>query len=111
MNDFLNWAVIDTGSFDYAADAWGYSYGVAAEWTTGDWTLRGGFFDLSRIPNGTELTRGFGQYQIDGELERRFNLFGRDGKAKLLGFASRGRFGVYKDAVAMAMARLQPADI
>ena len=82
-NDFLNWAVIDTGSFDYAADAWGYSYGIAAEWTTGNWTLRGGLFDLSRVPNGTELTRGFGQYQIDGEVERRFQLSGRDGKVKL----------------------------
>jgi high affinity Mn2+ porin len=103
-NDFLSWAVIDTGSFDYAADAWGYSYGAAAEWNTGDWTLRGGFFDLSRVPNGTELTRGFGQYQIDAELERRFQLFGHDGKVKLLGFASRGEFGAYKDAVAQGLA-------
>jgi high affinity Mn2+ porin len=30
-NDFLNWSVIDMGAFDYAADAWGYTYGVAAE--------------------------------------------------------------------------------
>lgn len=110
-NDFLNWAVIDTGSFDYAADAWGYSYGVAAEWTTGNWTVRGGLFDLSRIPNGTELTRGFGQYQIDAEIERRFQWSGRDGKVKLTGFASRGRFGAYKDATALAATTLQPPDI
>ena len=62
--DFLNWALIDAGAFDYAADAWGYSYGVAAEWTQGWWTLRGGLFDLSRMPNTTELRRGFGQYRI-----------------------------------------------
>ena len=42
--DFLNWALIDTGSFDYAADAWGYTYGAAAEWYQGNWTLRGGLF-------------------------------------------------------------------
>ena len=24
-HDFLNWALIDTGTFDYAADAWGYT--------------------------------------------------------------------------------------
>jgi high affinity Mn2+ porin len=29
--DFLNWAIVDTGTFDYAADAWGYTYGAAAE--------------------------------------------------------------------------------
>ena len=28
----MNWALVDTGSFDYAADAWGYTYGAAAEW-------------------------------------------------------------------------------
>ena len=110
-NDFLNWAIIDTGSFDYAADAWGYTYGGAVEWTTGEWSLRTGLFDLSRVPNGTELTRGFGQYQIDGEVERRFQLFGHDGKAKLLGFLSRGRFGSYADAVARAQITGLPADI
>src|SRR5579864_1660536 len=40
--DFLNWSIIDTGTFDYAADAWGYSVGAAAEWYQGPWTLRGG---------------------------------------------------------------------
>ncbi|MBN9544164.1 MAG: carbohydrate porin [Alphaproteobacteria bacterium] len=103
-NDFLNWALIDTGSFDYAADAWGYSYGAALEWNSGDWSVRGGLFNLSRIPNGTELTRGFGQYQLDAELERRFQIFAQGGKAKILGFASRGNFGAYKDAVAFGLA-------
>ncbi|MDB5461217.1 MAG: putative exported protein of unknown function, partial [Caulobacteraceae bacterium] len=45
--DFLNWSLIDTGSFDYAADAWGFTYGAAAEWYRGGWTLRAGLFDLS----------------------------------------------------------------
>jgi high affinity Mn2+ porin len=31
-NDFLNWAIIDTGSWDYAADAWGFSEGGVIEW-------------------------------------------------------------------------------
>lgn len=111
MHDFLNWAVIDAGPWDYAADAWGYSYGGAAEWSFSDWTLRAGLFDLSRVPNGTELTRGFGQYQLDGEVERRVTLWGRGGKIKLLGFASRGLLGDYNDAVALAAATRGPSDI
>src|SRR5262249_14783885 len=31
-NDFLNWTVIDAGTFDYAADAWAFTFGAAAEW-------------------------------------------------------------------------------
>ncbi len=53
-NDFMNWALIDTGTFDYAADAWGFTYGAAAEWYQGDWTVRGGLFDLSIVPNSAE---------------------------------------------------------
>jgi high affinity Mn2+ porin len=30
--DFLNWALINAGTFDYAGDAWGYTYGGALEW-------------------------------------------------------------------------------
>lgn len=26
-NDFANWSIIDMGSFDYAAEAWGFTYG------------------------------------------------------------------------------------
>ena len=44
--DFLNWALIDTGTFDYAADAWAFTYGTAVEWYQGDWTYRVGLFDL-----------------------------------------------------------------
>ncbi len=110
-HDFLNWAVIDAGPWDYAADAWGYSYGGAAEWNTGKWSFRGGLFNLSRMPNGTALTRGFGQYQLDGEVERRYALFGHDGQVRVLTFASRGRLGDYNDAVALALATHRTADI
>lgn len=110
-DDFLNWAIIDAGPWDYAADAWGYSYGAAVEWTVGTTTLRGGLFDISRTPNGAELVRGFGQYQVDAELEERFTLFGQDGKAKILGFASRGRLGDYNDAIALSLLTHLPVNI
>jgi len=103
-NDFLNWSLIDAGAFDYAADAWGYSYGIAAEWTQDWWTLRAGLFDLSRVPNTTELERGFGQFELVSEAEVRPTLWGRQGKIKLLGFLNRGRMGDYNDAVRLAQA-------
>lgn len=101
-SDFLNWAIIDSGAFDYAADAWGYSYGGTAEWTQNSWTLRAGLFDLSRVPNSTKLERGFGQFEADAEFEARHILFGRAGKVKLLAFINRGRMGAYSDAVRLA---------
>ena len=38
--DFLNWSIIDSGAYDYAADSWAYTYGIAGEWTQSWWTLR-----------------------------------------------------------------------
>ncbi|MFI4935800.1 MAG: carbohydrate porin [Caulobacterales bacterium] len=101
-NDFLNWALIDTGSFDYAADAWGFSAGAVVEWRQGDWTLRGGVMDLSNVPNSPTLTTGLRQFQGDVELERRQSWFGREGKIKILGFATRGEMGRFDDAVRLA---------
>lgn len=102
--DFLNWSIIDAGAFDYAADAWAYTYGAAAEWTQDWWTLRAGLFDLSRVPNTTQLERGLGQFEIVVEGEARHMWFGQPGKLKLLGFVNRGRMAAYTDAVALAQA-------
>jgi high affinity Mn2+ porin len=101
-NDFLNWSLIDAGAFDYAADAWGYSYGIVGEWNQDWWTLRAGLFDLSRIPNTTQLERDFSQFEVVGEAEARHTIFGKPGKVKLLGFLNRGRMGSYADAVRLA---------
>jgi high affinity Mn2+ porin len=101
-SDFLNWSIVDGGAFDYAADAWGYTYGSAVEWTRSWWTLRGGVFDLSRIPNSTQLERGFGQFALIGEFEERHDLGGHPGELKALGFVNRGRMGSYDDAVRAA---------
>jgi high affinity Mn2+ porin len=109
--DFMNWALVDAATFDYAADAWGYSYGAAAEWYQGDWTLRGGVFDLSIIPNSTGLDPSFGQFQWLGEIERRYDLWGHPGKIAVTGFLSRGRMGTYQDAIALAAMTGGPADI
>ena len=102
--DFLNWSIVDGGAFDYAADAWGYTYGSAVEWAGSWWTLRSGVFDLSRIPNSTQLEHGFGQFALIGEFEERHDLGGHPGALKVLGFVNRGRMGSYDDAVRAAQA-------
>lgn len=97
--DFLNWSVIDAGPFDYAADAWGFTNGGAAEWSVGPWTWRSGVFQLSEIPNGKVTGVNFDQYMLVAEGEHRHEWVGLAGKVKLLGFMNRGRMGRYDDAV------------
>jgi high affinity Mn2+ porin len=109
--DFMNWTIIDTGTFDYAADAWAYSVGAAAEWYQGPWTLRGGLFDLSTAPNATHLDPQFGQFQWVGEIERRYVIWDQPGKLAINGFLTRGRMGSFQDAIQLAALTGGPADI
>jgi high affinity Mn2+ porin len=109
--DFLNWSIIDTGTFDYAADAWGYSIGAAAEWYQGPWTLRGGVFDMSITPNSTHLDSRFSQVQWVGELERRYAIGDQPGKVAVTGFLTRGGMGSFQDAIDLAALNGGPADI
>src|SRR3984885_3381046 len=101
-NDFLNWAAIDAGTFDYAADSWGYTLGAAFEWYHGPLALRFGVFDLSDIPNSPDLEPAFHEFQLVAEIEKDFAVGGHAGKIRATGFDSRGRMGLLDQAVALA---------
>jgi high affinity Mn2+ porin len=101
-SDFLNWSAIDGGAFDYAADAWGYTVGAAAERYTGSWTVRAAIFDLSNVPNSIHLDPGMHEFQIDAEIEKRYTLFGQTGRVLATSFDSRGRMALLDTAIALA---------
>jgi high affinity Mn2+ porin len=109
--DFLNWAAVDAGTFDYAADAWGYTVGAALEWYHGAWTLRGGLFDLSTVPNSVHLDPGFHEFQSVLEIERRHEIAALPGRVALTVFDSRGRMGLLNDAVQRAQSTGTAVDI
>jgi high affinity Mn2+ porin len=109
--DFLNWSLVNAGTFDYAADAWGFTYGAAAEWYQGNWTLRAGAFDLAATPAGGAdnapaygLTPTFKQFQLVGEIEERHTLWEQPGAIKVTGFLSRGNAGSFQDAINLSQA-------
>ncbi len=110
-SDFLNWAVIDAGTFDYAADAWGYTAGAAAEWYQGRWVVRGGAFLLSNVPNSELLDTRFRQYQLISEIEEAHTLFGKPGKLRVTAFVTRGDQGRFTRALALAEQTGGPPDI
>lgn len=108
--DFLNWTLIDAGSFDYAADAWGYSYGGAVEIYRRGFALRAGFLNLSKVPNSETLERDFSQYELVLEGGAPLSVGGRAGKLKLTGFLNHGNMGRFTDAVALAHSSRRSAD-
>jgi high affinity Mn2+ porin len=104
-NDFFNWSIVDAGTFDYAADAWGSTYGAAVEWYQDWWTIRVGLFDLSLTPNSIPLDNRFiQQAQFVTELEERYTLWNQPGKLRVLYWLTRGDLGTYSSALALAAA-------
>jgi high affinity Mn2+ porin len=107
--DFLNWTSVNTGSFDYAGDAWAFTYGAAVEWYTGQWTLRTGLFDMPKTPAaggtfgilGGESDPTFSNLELLGEIERRHQLWGQPGKVKITGYLVYGKMGDYQEALAL----------
>lgn len=110
-NDFLNWTLADTGAYDYAADAWAFTYGGAIEWYKDRWTFRAGVFDAPIVPNSTNLDPTFRQFQLVGEVERRYELGGQPGKVAVTGYLTRARMGNFDAAIQLAQLTGGPADI
>ncbi len=110
-SDFLNWSVVNAGTFDFGSDAWSATYAAVAEWYQGDWTLRVGVNDMSVTPAESAdsaaaygLDSSFDQFEMVGELERRYKLWGQPGALKITGFLIRGRMASFADALALSQA-------
>lgn len=95
---FMNWALVGGGAFDYAADARGFTQGLAVEWENGSWAVRGGVFRVARRVNGLFLdpsvTRGF---QALVSLERFWRIGEREGAVRVIYGGSRTRQSRWSD--------------
>lgn len=100
---FLNWSLMTHGAYDYAADARGYSSGIAVEWYHDEWALRLGRFLQPRLPNQMPLDPRIGRHYGDQmEIERSHTLGGQPGKLRVLAFHNRARMSTYTDALDLA---------
>ena len=98
---FMNWSHWTYGAYDYAADARGFGWGVAAEWYRGDWVYRLARMTGPRTPNGLpvdwDLLRHYGD---QFEVEHAHSLGGQPGKARLLAWRNRAETASFADATA-----------
>ncbi|TAK91395.1 MAG: carbohydrate porin, partial [Aquabacterium sp.] len=110
-SQFMNWALLTHGAYDFAADTRGYSIGAALEYIRGDWALRAGRFELPKVPNGQSLdTRLFSHHGDQIELERSYALGGQSGKVRALWFRNTAVMGRFDDALDQAGATPAIAD-
>jgi hypothetical protein len=100
---FLNWSVMTHGAYDYAADARGYSWGVALEYFHDSWAVRAGRFLQPKEPNQLQLDSRFFQHYGDQiEIERAHTLGNQPGKLRILAFRNRAVMSRFGDALNLA---------
>lgn len=97
---FLNWALMTYGAYDYAADARGYSWGVALERYFDDWVVRAGRFIEPKQPNQQDLDPHIFQHYGDQiEVEHAHDIGGQPGKIRVLAYRNRATMSRYQDAL------------
>lgn len=100
---FMNWALVAHGAYDFAADARGYTWGAAIEYFYDDWVLRAGRFAQPSESNGLALdTRIFKHFGDQIELEHTHTIGQQSGKLRLLAFRNKAKMGSFQDALADA---------
>ena len=98
---FMNWALMDNGAWDYAANTRGYVLGLYTELGQPDWTLRFSFTMVVTQANGSVWDAKILHANTQNiEYERRYAIGGQKGTVRLLGYLNNGKFGNYDQAIA-----------
>ncbi|RTL48195.1 MAG: carbohydrate porin [Rhodocyclaceae bacterium] len=99
---FMNWSIMTHGAYDYAADARGYTWGMALEYYSDDWVLRAGRFTQAREPNAQRMDFQIAQNHGDQiELEHAHELDDLPGKLRLLLYRNRAPMARFADATGL----------
>jgi high affinity Mn2+ porin len=98
---FMNWAAVNNGAFDYAADTRGYTYGFVAEFYAKAWAARFGEMLMPTVANGITLDWDIARARAENfELEYHMALLPKHaGVVRALTFVNHADMGSYRDAI------------
>jgi hypothetical protein len=94
---FMNWAIVNNGAYDYAADTRGYTYGFVAEYYAPAWAARFGEMLMPTVANGIDLD--WNLHRARGE-NFEFEYHTKHGTIlRPLAFVNHANMGSYRDAI------------
>ncbi len=100
---FMGWAVMYNGAWDYPADTRGYTWGWVHEFHTRRWSLRYASAAMPLVANGLRFDRRLFRDRSDMfEGEVRFRPGGHEGAVRLLSYINHADAGNYADAIRLA---------
>jgi len=104
---FMQWGLVGTGAFDFAADARGFTEGAVVEWEDRKHALHAGVFRVAKDANtlalDTKYLLGL-QYLLQGD--RHYTIAGQPGTVRLLGGISHTRSTLWTDLTQGVLAGL-----
>lgn len=98
---FMNWAAVNNGALDYAADTRGYTYGLVAEYYDKTWAARFGEMLMPTVANGIALDWNIARARGENfEFEFHPTLLPkRASTVRALAFVNHADMGTYRDAI------------
>jgi hypothetical protein len=97
---FMNWGSWTYAAYDYAADARGFGWGVAAEWYQDNWVLRFARMTGPTEPNLLDVDFALNVHYGDQlEIEHEHHLLARPGKIRVLAWHNRAKLATFNDAL------------
>ncbi|WP_336517153.1 carbohydrate porin [Pollutibacter soli] len=100
---FMSWALMDNGAWDYPADTRGYTPSIVLEYISPSFELRYGFSLEPLTANGRNMNWNIteaGSHSF--EYTRRHKINTRNGSIRLLGFLTVANMGNYKRSIELS---------
>jgi high affinity Mn2+ porin len=100
---FMGWAVMYNGAWDYPADVRGYTWGWVHEFHTRNWSLRYASAAMPRVANGLRFDRRLLRDRGDVlEQEYRRQVQKHAGNVRILEYVNHADAGTYSAAIQLA---------
>jgi hypothetical protein len=98
---FMNWAAVNNGAYDYAADTRGYTYGLVAEFYDKAWAARFGEMLMPTVANGITLDWNIARARGENfEVEHHLALVPKhETVVRALAFVNHANMGSYREAI------------
>ena len=100
---FLNWSLQNDTAWDFAADTRGYTEGLMIGWIHPAWRLRYGVYRMPTEANGSSLVNSLRRARGE-QLELALQPRPDGGVLRLLVFRNIASMGIYRQAIALALA-------
>ena len=97
---FMNWAIMYNGAWDYAADTRGYTWGSVEEFASPHYSFRVASAMMPTAANGPHFDLHLGANRSEvAEWETDYSPGGKKGALRILGYANRSDAGTYREAL------------